>query len=75
MEQLFDSDKLMDIEIAMHLLRLMDNQSGLHELKKDKRHSDGMSVYCSMAENVIKTMTNPFAKRLLINRIAAQNNE
>ena len=75
MEQLFDSDKLMDIEIAMHLLRLMDNQSGLHEFKKAQRHSDGMNVYCSMAENVVKTMTNPFAKRLLMNRIAAQNNE
>ncbi len=75
MEQVFDSDKLMDIEIAMHLLRLMDDHSGLHEFKKAQRHSNGMSVYYKMAENVIKTMTNPFAKRLLTNRIAAQDNK
>ena len=75
MEQVFDSDKLMDIEIAMHLLRLMDDQSGLHEFKKAQRHSNAMSVCYKMAENVIKTMTNPFAKRLLMNRIAAQDNK
>ncbi len=74
MEQVFDSEKLMDIEIAMQLLRLMDDQSGLHEFKKAQRASNGMGVYCRMAEDVIKTMTNPFAKRLLVNRIAAQDN-
>ena len=75
MEQEFDSDRLMDIEIAMHLLRLMDDYSDLHEFKKNQKPSNGMNVCYSMAENAIKTMTNPFAKRLLRDRIAAQNNK
>ena len=73
MEQVFDNYKLTDIELAMNLLRLMDAHNDLHEFQKAQNPSHGMDTYIRMAEHAVKTMTNPFAKRLLKSRMPEQN--
>ena len=73
MEQVFDNYKLTDIELAMNLLRLMDAHNDLHEFQKVQNPSNGMDTYIRMAEHAVKTMTNPFAKRLLKSRMPEQN--
>ncbi len=73
MELVSYRDGLTDIEIAMHLLRLMGDNGNQHEFKKAQRSSNVKHTYITMAENAAKTMTNPFAKKLLMNKIAVQN--
>ncbi len=73
MEQVSDNYKLTDIEVAMNLLRLMDAQSDLHEFQKTQNPSNGMDTYIRMAEHAVKTMTNPFAKKLLKSRMPGEN--
>jgi len=66
-ELAFDYDKPTDIEIAVHLMRLIE----------DSRKSDGQgdcpnwrATLQSMANNALHTMTNPFARALLASRLA-----
>ena len=37
--------------------------------------TNGKNIYIEMTKNVLKTMTNPFAKKLLIDKIADQSND
>ncbi len=70
MKQVFDSDKMTDMEVALNLLRLMDDP--YYGLNKDQRTSNIKSTIIGMAENAIGTLTNPFAKNLLMAKLAEQ---
>lgn len=74
MEEAFDRDRLTDIEIAMYILRLMDNYEDLPGFKQTQSPSKVASDYIKIAENTAQTMTNPFAKSMLMNKIAEQKN-
>ena len=68
-ETLSDKERLTDIEVAMLLLRLMDDP---FEHKRVQCQVDGRDINYSIVESALKTMTNPFAKKLLLDKITEQ---
>ena len=54
----WNAESLTDIEIAIHFLRLFD----------DARIYGRTSV-CGLAENAVKNMTNPYAKKMLVEKM------
>lgn len=68
MKQVFDSNKLTDMEIALSLLRLMDDP----EIKEVQRTSNIKTICIRMVESAVETFTNPFAKNLLMAKLAEQ---
>ena len=63
-----DVEKATDIEVVMRLLKLMGEPENYvdDEYRKTLNH-----VYVKMAENALQTMTNPFARELLLDRLRA----
>ena len=51
-----------DIEVVLSLIRLMN---GYIDLVRAQGNGNSRSLYITMAENSLKTMTNPYAKKLL----------
>lgn len=70
MKQVFDYEKMTDMEVALSLLRLMDDP---HQMKKIKKTSSVKRTCISMIESAVETFTNPFAKNLLLAKLAEQN--
>ena len=68
MQKVFDCNKLTDMEIALSLIRLMDDP----ELKEVKRASNIKDICTQMVERAVETFTNPFAKNLLMSKLAEQ---
>ena len=68
MQQVFDCNKLTDMEIALSLMRLMDDP----ELNKEQRTSNIKNICVQMVERAVETFTNPFAKNLLRSKLAEQ---
>ncbi len=69
-EKEFYAEKLTDIEVALHHLKLMDTHGNF----RDQYRVNGGNIYFTMAENALKTMTNPFAKKMLIDKMAELKN-
>ena len=69
MKQVFDCSKLTDMEVALSLLRLMDDP----ELNKVQRPSNIKNICTQMVERAVETFTNPFAKNLLMSKLAEQS--
>ena len=69
MNQVFDSEKLTDMEVALSLLRLMDDPNPMKSIQKT---SGVKSTYCRIVESAVETLTNPFAKNLLRAKLAEQ---
>ena len=69
MNQVYDCEKLTDMEVALSLLRLMDD---LNPMKKNQKPSGVKGTYCRIVENAVETFTNPFAKNLLRAKLAEQ---
>ena len=67
--QLMDVEKPTDMEIAMLLMRLMDDSSGMNPSAGSMAWRDRI---LEMVGNVIDTMTNPCAKKLLEDNIIRQ---
>ena len=65
--QVFDTEKSTDIELALRLLQLMNAQG---ELKGIQGRAKGNNIIVGMTESAIETMTNPFAKKMLEDKIA-----
>lgn len=65
--RIFDIGKSTDIELALRLLQLMDAHG---ELKDIQGNANGKNIIVGMAESATETMTNPFAKKLLKDKIA-----
>ncbi len=59
-------ERKMDIEVAMNLIQLMD---GYIEFGKAHGIDNLSSLYVKMVENSLETMTNPYAKKLLLDRM------
>lgn len=70
MNQVFDCEKLTDMEVALSLLRLMDDP---HQLMKIQRTSIVKSTCIRMVESAVETFTNPYAKNLLMAKLAEQS--
>ena len=68
-EQLHDFSKPTDIEITMQLLKLMDD---FRECARDYDSPDENNMISFMVKHAIASMTNPMAKKLLIDKIAGQ---
>jgi len=67
--QFFDNNKITDIEVAIHLLKLMGTHNKSSEIKF---RFNGKNPYVVMVEDALETMTNPFARKLLIDKMAEQ---
>ena len=72
MKPAFNSKKLTDMEIALSLLRLMDDNHSPYELNEFKKTSNDKSACTMMVESAVETLTNPFAKNLLMAKLAEQ---
>ena len=68
-ETLSNKERLTDIEVAMLLLRLIDDSL---EHKSVQCQVDGRDINFSIVDSALKTMTNPFAKKLLLDKITGQ---
>jgi hypothetical protein len=67
--QLMDVEKPTDMEIAMLLMRLMEDSHGTKQSGGSMAWRDRI---LEMAGNVMDTMTNPCAKKLLEDNIIRQ---
>ena len=65
-EDLINLENPTDIEIAIRILRLLDDPEIFN---RGDDPSSGRTFILSMAENAVKTMTNPFAKKMLTDEI------
>jgi hypothetical protein len=65
----FDNNKSTDIEVAIHLLKLMGTQNKSSEIGYI---FNGKNPYVVMVEDALETMTNPFARKLLIDKMSEQ---
>ena len=63
---LIDDDRPSDIEVAMNFSQLLDANI---EVMKTHRTNNLISFYAKMAENAMVSMTNPFAKKLILDKI------
>ena len=63
----FDVDRATDIEVAMYLIRLMNGNIGL---VRAQGNGNSKNLYFSMANRYIKKMTNPFAKKMLKDKMS-----
>ena len=64
--RILDMEEPFDMEVALHILRLMDGCSkftGFQDVAKRK------AFFIGMAENAVKKMTNPYAKKMLMDEI------
>ena len=62
----FDFEKLTDIEIALYFLRILDDHD---QLRQYQSPVDGRIAIFTMVDNAIETMSNPYAIRLLVDRM------
>ncbi len=67
--QFLDNNKSTDIEVAIHILKLMGTHNKSSEIKY---RFNGKNPYFVMVEDALETMTNPFARKLLIVKMAEQ---
>lgn len=65
-EKLFNIDEPTDIEIAMSILRFLDDSN---KFDKFQDPINERTLMLRLAENALKTMTNPFAKKMLMDKI------
>jgi len=70
-EQMLDRKNLTDIEIALYLLQLIDINS---KYSGNQNCINAKNIYVRMAANALETMNNPFAKKLLIDKMEDQGN-
>ena len=60
-------EKPTDIELSLYILQYMNNYLFGSTSFKNQEFEIGLIV--KLAENVLKTMTNPYAKKLLLDKI------
>jgi hypothetical protein len=65
-DQFLDFEKPTDMEIAMHILRLLE---GSPKSNGQEDHIDWRTSIVSMAKKALSAMTNPFAMKLLADQI------
>ena len=68
-EKLPDFKDPADTEVALYFLRLLDD---LWKARGTQGPAEGENLIIEMAGNALTTMTNPFAKKLLLSKIAEQ---
>jgi len=61
-ERLFDLYKATDMEVALHLIRLMD---AANKTEPDVYQKNMRKILTNFVEEAMKTLTNPFALDLL----------
>ena len=67
--QWHDFSKPTDIEVTMQLLKLMDD---FRECARDHDLPDKNNMISFMVNNALASMTNPMAKKLLLDEIDGQ---
>ncbi|MCD6296186.1 MAG: hypothetical protein J7M30_03415 [Deltaproteobacteria bacterium] len=66
-ENLLCVQKPTDMQIALYILRLMDD--GSHGFQSCKDQGFGRGYIVKLAEKALESMTNPCAKKLLMDEI------
>ena len=69
LEKLTDFKDPADTEVALYFLRLLDD---LWKARGIQGPAEGDGLIIEMAKNALTTMTNPFAKKLLMDKITEQ---
>ncbi len=64
----FDAEKLTDMQSAFLILRLLDDNPP--KPKATQGAGSEKDLVLEMARNALGTMTNPFARKLLLNEMA-----
>lgn len=60
-------DSATDMEVAMYLIRLMNGNIGL---VKAQGNGNSKNLYFSMAKRYLKKMNNPFARKMLLDKMS-----
>ena len=68
MGKVLATDNMTDIESAMNFLQVI-GVAETHGHGETQEKSNGPALYISMAENLVEKMTNPFAKKLVKEKI------
>ena len=72
-EYLYDPEEPTDLEIALHILQLIDDRHRFNgTLDRGPQPAHGREAILGLAERAAQTMTNPYARKLLLDRLAEQ---
>jgi len=72
-EFIYDPEQPTDLEIALRILQLIDDR---HRFKgmlgRRPQPADGRGAIFGLAKSAAQTMTNPYARKLLLDKLAEQ---
>lgn len=69
----YDPEEPTDLEIALRILQLIDERHRFnHTLGQRRRPADGKEAIFGLAKNAAQTMTNPYARKMLLDKLAEQ---
>jgi hypothetical protein len=72
-EYLYDPEEPTDLEIALRILQLIDDRRRFNgTLGRGRQPADGREAIVGLAKSAAQTMTNPYARKLLLDKLAEQ---
>ncbi len=70
-EYLYDPDEPTDLEIALRIMQLIDDRRRFNgTFERGRQAADGREAILGLAENAAHSMTNPYARKLLLDKLA-----
>ena len=70
-EHLYDPEEPTDLEIALRIMQLIDDRQRFNgTLGRGPQPADGREALLGLAESAAQTMTNPYARKLLLDKVA-----
>jgi hypothetical protein len=72
-EFIYDPEQPTDLEIALRILQLIDDRQRFKGMLGRRRQpADGREAIFGLAKSAAQTMTNPYARKLLLDKLAEQ---
>jgi len=72
-ESLYDPEEPTDLEIALRILQLIDDRHRFDGILGRRRQPpDGREAILGLARSAAQSMTNPYARKLLLDKLAEQ---
>ena len=69
----YDPEEPTDLEIALRILQLLDERHRFSRtLGRRRQPTDGRETIFGLAKNAAQTMTNPYARKMLLDKLAEQ---
>jgi hypothetical protein len=72
-EFLYDPEEPTDLEIALRILQLIDDRHRFNAtIGRPSKQWDETEAIRGLAKNAAQSMTNPYARKLLLDKVAEQ---